>query len=280
MEIGILKAPFMRAITDACNTIYKNGWGENHAGNLSYRLTVEEIETYIGKGWGATRKQKLETACPDLGHQFFLVTASGSPLKNVMNDPEIHLGVIHINEEGSGYEIIWGFCENKQPTSELPTHLLCHSNRLKVDEGNRIVLHCHPTYTIAMTFMHELDQNAFIKTMWSLNSECVLVFPEGLGVLPWMVCGNGEIGRESAVKMNEFRIVLWPHHGILAAGQSVDQAMGLIETVEKAAHVYVVTEGKRRQCMTDEQIIELAKAFDLKPKTGIINNVVGQIYSK
>lgn len=73
-----------------------------------------------------------------------------------------------------------------------------------------------------MTFIHQLDEDAFIKTMWSLNSECILVFPEGIGLLPWMVCGNGEIGSVTARKMKEYRIVLWPQHGILAAGKSVD----------------------------------------------------------
>ncbi|WP_407267836.1 class II aldolase/adducin family protein [Radiobacillus sp. PE A8.2] len=108
--------------------------------------------------------------------------------------------------------------------------------------------------------------------MWSLKSECILVFTEGLGLLPWMVCGNGPIGEKTVIKMKEFRIVLWPHHGILACGQTVDQALGLIETAEKSAQVYVVTEGKRNQVVTDEQIMELAKAFNLNPREGIINS--------
>lgn len=270
----ILKTPFMEEIINVCSAIYKLGWGENHAGNLSYRMTAQEVEAYIGKEWGVTRKYKFEKPCPELGNQFFLVTASGSPFRNIKYDPEVHLGIIHLNEEGSTYEIIWGFREERQPTSELPTHLLCHNERLQVDPDNRIVLHCHPTYTIAMTFIHELEQDAFIKTMWSLNSECVLVFPEGIGLLPWMVCGNGKIGWQSAMKMKEFRIVLWPHHGILACGQSIDQALGLIETVEKAAQVYILTEGKTKQCMTEEQIVELAYAFNLKPREGIIKKNV------
>lgn len=270
MGVGILNAPFMRNIINACETIYKIGWGENHAGNLSYLLTDNEIETYIGKEWKSIRGQKLDTPCPEIRNQFFLVTASGSPFKNVADDPEVHLGIIHINQEGDGFEIVWGFQQDNKPTSELPTHLLCHSERLKINKENKVIVHCHPTYTIAMTFMHELDENAFIKTMWSMNSECVLVFPEGIGVLPWMVCGNGEIGQESAIKMNEYQIVLWPHHGILAAGESVDKALGLIETVEKAAQIYVVTEGKQKQCITDEQINQLANAFDLEPKAGIL----------
>lgn len=264
----------MFEIINACSTIYQVGWGENHAGNLSYRLIEKEIEMYIDKDRDPASEYKLERTCPELGNEYFLVTASGSPFKNVKHNPDIHLGIIQINEEGSAYKVIWGFREGRKPTSELPTHLLCQNERIKQDPENRIILHCHPTYTIAMTFIHQLDEDAFIKTMWSLNSECILVFPEGIGLLPWMVCGNGEIGSATARKMKEYRIVLWPHHGILAAGKSVDLALGLIETVEKAAQVFVVTDGKVKQCMTDQQIEELAKAFNLKPKTGILNNLV------
>ncbi|WP_152657112.1 rhamnulose-1-phosphate aldolase [Oceanobacillus sp. CFH 90083] len=270
MATDFLNTPFMTSIIDTCSQIYQAGWAENHAGNLSYLLTEEEIEAYIGTDKKVISSRKLEVPCPNLSNKYFLVTAAGSPFKNIIKEPDKHLGIIQINEDGSGFDIIWGFRGNKRPTSELPTHLLCHSERLEADDQHRIVLHCHPDYTIAMTFMHELDQNAFTKTMWSLNSECVLVFPEGLGLLPWMVCGNGEIGMETAGKMKEFRIVIWPHHGILAAGQSVDQALGLIETIEKAARVYVVTDGKRKQCMTEDQIIALADAFHLNVRKGIV----------
>ena len=66
-------------------------------------------------------------------------------------------------------------------------------------------------------------------------TECIVVFPDGVGVLPWMVCGNEEIGLATAKKMETCRIVVWAHHGILASGSSLNDAFGLIETVNKAA---------------------------------------------
>ncbi|MEW8986808.1 MAG: rhamnulose-1-phosphate aldolase, partial [Bacillus sp. (in: firmicutes)] len=117
MSDSILQAPFMFEIINACSTIYQVGWGENHAGNLSYRLTEKEIETYIDKDGGRPGcEYKLERACPQLGNEYFLVTASGSPFKNVKHNPDIHLGIIQINEEGSAYKVIWGFREGRKPT--------------------------------------------------------------------------------------------------------------------------------------------------------------------
>lgn len=273
MSKNVLEIPLIRSIADVCNIIYEAGWGEYHAGNLSYLLHEDEVIKHFENRREDTVMHKLEVHCPDLKNKYFLVTAAGAFFKNIAKDPEQTLGIIQINEEGGAFRIVWGFHKERFPTSELPTHLLCHSTRLQADETHRIVLHCHPTYTIAMTFVHELEQKNFIKTMWSLNSECVLAFPEGIGVLPWMVCGNGDIGWESAQKMKEFRTVLWPFHGILVSGKSVDQAMGLIETIEKSAKVFILTNGKQKQSITPAQIYDLADAFKLKLKEGILPDV-------
>ena len=47
-------------------------------------------------------------------------------------------------------------------------------------------------------------------------------------------CGTNEIGAATAKKMEEFRLVVWSMHGIYGAGRTMDEAFGLIETVEKA----------------------------------------------
>jgi len=99
-------------------------------------------------------------------------------------------------------------------------------------------------------------------------TECIVVFPEGIGILPWMVPGTSEIGEETAKKMDQFRLVVWPHHGIFGAGKSLAEAFGLIETVEKAAKVYTLVnscQSGTKQVITDEQLLDLAKAFNVKP---------------
>ena len=41
--------------------------------------------------------------------------------------------------------------------------------------------------------------------------------------------------------MEEFRLVVWGMHGIYGAGKTMDETFGLIETVEKAAQIYMLT---------------------------------------
>ncbi len=95
------------------------------------------------------------------------------------------------------------------------------------------------------------------------------MFPDGVSVLPWMLCGNDEIGIETAMKMSEFRLVVWAQHGIFGCGRTIDEAFGLIETVEKGAEIYMKTAHLPiLQSITDDQLKVVAEAFKLTPRKG------------
>lgn len=114
-----------------------------------------------------------------------------------------------------------------------------------------------------MTMIHELDEESFTQTLWKMNSECALVFPEGLAVLPWMKCGEGPIGPATAEKMKDKRVVVWPFHGIFSSGNSISDAIGLIEAIDKNAHVYVLVKSNMIHGMTNENVRELKDHFGL-----------------
>ena len=90
-----------------------------------------------------------------------------------------------------------------------------------------------------MTYVHTLDEKAFTRTLWQMCTECIVVFPDGVNVLPWMLCGTNEIGEATAEKMRTARLVVWAQHGIYGAGKDLDETFGLIETAEKAAEIYI-----------------------------------------
>lgn len=97
----------------------------------------------------------------------------------------------------------------------------------------------------------------------------MVVFPDGVAVLPWMLCGTDEIGRVTADKMKEFRLVVWEQHGIFGTGRDIDEAFGLIETVEKAAEIYIkIMTQPILQSITDDQLWQIADAFHVKPREG------------
>ena len=268
----ILKAPFLQEMTKTTANLYRLGWDERNGGNISYLLKEDEVAEYLNIN-DVKRTVPMIFDGAELAGKYFIVTGSGKYFKNVIDDPAANLGIIRITEDGKSLDILWGLEEGGIPTSELPSHLMSHIERLKADPNHRVIMHCHATNLIGMTFTHSLDEAAFTKTLWQMCTECIVVFPEGIGIIPWMVPGTDSIGKATAEKMKEVRSVIWPHHGIFGAGTTMDETFGLIETAEKAAEVYTVVcaQGSVKQTITDQQLQDLADAFGVVPRQGVLN---------
>ena len=257
----ILNAPFLREMMETVDNMYRLGWDERNGGNISLLLDTAKAAEYLG-GAEVKRVIPLGFDAAPLQGRLFLVTGTGRYFKNVKADPETNLGIVRISSDGQNAELLWGYRDGGRFTSEFPAHLMSHMARLSVDPENRVVIHSHPTYTLAMNYVHELDEKKFTHTLWEMCTECIVVFPDGVGVLPWMLCGTNSIGEATAEKMKRFRLVVWGMHGIYGAGGTMDETFGLIETVEKAAQIYMLTAHLPRiNTIRDDQLQELAEYF-------------------
>ena len=132
-------------------------------------------------------------------------------------------------------------------------------------------MHCHPANLLAMTYVHMLDEKQFTRTLWQMCTECIVVFPDGVNVLPWMLCGTNEIGEATAEKMRTARLVVWAQHGIYGAGKDLDETFGLIETAEKAAEIYMkIAHLPLVNTITDDQMHQLEAHFGVKAREGYL----------
>lgn len=259
---NIINAPFIIQMRKICNLMYQKGWNEKNAGNVSLILKQDDIKRYL-KLETEERKFKLESPIPSLANMYFLITGSGKYLRNIFEHPEENLGIIKISNDGTSYNILWGLIDAK-PTSEIMTHLLCHKVRLEKDPKHSVIIHNHTTNIEAMTFVVDLTDKDFTRALWKMQTESIVVFPEGVGVLPWLVCGSELIGKETAKKMEKYRLVIWAHHGIVGAGRNLDEVFGLIETAEKAAEIYIkIANIKIKQTISDKELKMLAKNFNI-----------------
>jgi len=267
----MLDAPCIKQVCKITDNMYRQGWDERNGGNISMLIPEDEARKYLDLG-RVIRTIPMNFDAHELVGKIFLVTGTGKYFKNVTEDPETNLGIIRIAQDGVTAEVLWGFADGGKFTSELPAHLMSHIARLKVDPLNKVIMHCHPTNVLTMTFVHSLNEREFTRTLWRMCTECMVVFPDGVGVLPWMLCGNNTIGEATAKKMSEFRLVVWAQHGIYGAGKDLDEAFGLIETVEKAALLYMKIAGLPiKNTITDSQLKEIAKAFNVTYKKGWVD---------
>ncbi len=265
----IMTAPFVREMCETTANMYRLGWDERNGGNISYLLKEEEVAEYLDlnnvlRVIPLMGVNEVDFDASPIEGKIFIVTGTGKYFKNVEKDPETNLGIVRIGKGGKNVELLWGFKDGGRPTSEFPAHMMSHMARLSVDPENRVVMHSHPTNTLAMNYVHELDEKKFTHTLWEMCTECIVVFPEGVGVLPWMLCGTAEIGKATAEKMKDFRLVIWAMHGIYGAGKSLDETFGLIETVEKAAQIYMLTAHlPRLNTIKDEDMVKLVDLFGI-----------------
>lgn len=144
----------------------------------------------------------IGTTVKDLANEYFLITGTGKYFHNIKQNPTESTGIIQVDSNGENYRIVWGFVNNGRPTSELPTHLMNLEVKKMVTNGaNRVIYHCHCPNLIALTFILPLESEIFTRELWEMMTECPIIFPEGLGIVKWMVPGGRAIAIETSKHM-------------------------------------------------------------------------------
>ncbi len=264
----VLEAEFVKGFIRMANDGWERGWHERNGGNLSYRIKTEEIAAVAEELSYPSEWKPIGTAVKSLAGEFFLVTGSGKYFRNVILQPEDSLAIIEIDSTGENYRVCWGLINGGRPTSELPSHLMNHEVKLAASGGkHRVIYHAHPTNVIALTFVLPLRDEIFTRELWEMATECPVVFPGGIGVVPWMVPGGREIAVATSELMKQYDVAVWAHHGLFCSGEDFDLTFGLMHTVEKSAEILVKVLSIRPdklQTITASNFRELAKEFKVE----------------
>ena len=250
-----------------CGDGWDQGWHERNGGNLTYRMRPEEVEQCrpyfkaIPGQW-----VNMGVQADNLRGEFFISTGSGKYFRNVPLAPQDNICIVEINEVGDAWRIVWGLEKGGHPTSEFPSHFLNHSVRKEATGGAcRVIYHAHPANLIAMTYILPLTARDFTRALWKSATECPVVFPGGVGVVPWMVPGGSDIALATSQLMKEYDAAVWAHHGLFASGPDFDTTFGLMHTIEKAAQIYILAlsagQGRILQTIEDNDLRAIAKDF-------------------
>ena len=250
-----------------CGDGWDQGWHERNGGNLTYRMRPEEVEQCrpyfkaIPGQW-----VNMGVQANNLRGEFFISTGSGKYFRNVPLAPQDNICIVEINEAGDAWRIVWGLEKGGRPTSEFPSHFLNHSVRKEATGGEcRVIYHAHPANLIAMAYILPLTARGFTRALWKSATECPVVFPGGVGVVPWMVPGGSDIALATSQLMKEYDAAVWAHHGLFASGPDFDTTFGLMHTIEKAAQIYILAlsagQGRILQTIEDDDLRAIAKDF-------------------
>lgn len=264
-EMKVTDAKFVQGFIRMANDGWEQGWHERNGGNLTYRLKQEEVEEVASCLHENGEWREIGTSVPKLAGEYFLVTGSGKYFRNVILDPEDSIAIIELDTAGEKYRIRWGLVNGGRPTSELPSHLMNHEVKLTVTGGkHRVIYHAHTTNVIALTFVLPLRDEVFTRELWEMATECPVVFPDGIGVVEWMVPGGRDIAVATSKLMEQYDVAVWAHHGVFASGEDFDLTFGLMHTVEKSAEILVKMLSMRPdklQTITTQNFRDLAADF-------------------
>ena len=256
MEIQALKKT-VSEITDTAHYLWERGWAERNAGNLSVNVTgwlsAKELELF-----NSSTIHPLPVGYSSLADQIISVTSAGSRMRDLAKKPWDHLCILKIDASGTHFKQ-WPE-KNREPTSELPTHLAVHDMLIRTKSPAKALVHTHATELIALTqirkFCSTEDMN---RLLWSMHPETILFVPKGLGFIPYEIPGTSGIADATAKALEDHPVALWEKHGILATGTTVTDAFDLIDLLAKSARIYfmVKSTGYEPEGLTDAQLKEL-----------------------
>ena len=177
--------------------LFIRGWAEASAGNMSLRLADVPVQAG-GPAPDPRRVQKTDVDMTDLIGDRFLVTASGSRMREIAAEPEKGLCLIQVLD----HQQFWLIDGPAQLSSEWPTHAGLHSLFKESRSGERAVVHCHPLNLIALShvFNSEKEMN---DRIFRMQHETRLFVPEMLGLIPYEVTGSKGPGQGQQGKAEE-----------------------------------------------------------------------------
>ena len=138
-------------ISTVAGYLWQREWAERNAGNISMNLTSffkkEEVQ-----GIGEVIPFDFPK---EVGGYVLFITGTGCYLRSLIDKIEEAACILYINEEATGYSIIWGGkSEGFGPTCELISHASIHLFNTKNNPTHLAVLHTHPIELIVMS-QHE-----------------------------------------------------------------------------------------------------------------------------
>lgn len=245
----------------------KKGWHERNGGNLTYRMTAEDISEVQNFLKDSNEWKAIGASVPGLANEYFLASGSGKFFRNFEIDAEDSMCILQVDDKGENYKVLWGLSKGGRPTSELPSHLMNHEVKKELTKGeHRVIYHAHTTNLIALTFVLPLEDKVFTRELWEMATECPVVFPQGVGIVDWMVPGGRDIAIATSKLMMKYDVAIWAHHGTFCSGSNFDITFGLMDTVEKSAEILVKVLSMtsiKRQTIQPDDFRKLAKDFNV-----------------
>ncbi|HSL42632.1 MAG TPA: class II aldolase/adducin family protein [Anaerolineales bacterium] len=245
------------------------GAAEGAAGNLSICFR-ERLD--VSTCFPAMHIIELPVTARDLVGATLIVSGSGRRLRDIIDSPAANLACIVVEAGGQTGKMFTGpGCQFQRVTSEFNSHLAVHNDQMRSREiQSHTILHAQPLYLTYLSHIPAYQDEGYLnRRLLRWQPETILNFPEGIGILPFMLPGSAHLMTESMLALREHRVVIWAGHGVIArADNSILHALDLIEYAETAAHYEYLnlTGGNLSEGLSPGHIRAIAESWDVSQK--------------
>jgi len=255
-----LKPVFIQ-IADISQYLWDRGWAERNAGNFSINVTDYFHEKELVR-FSAYPFFPLSKRYPDLARTLFLLSGTGTRMRDMAKNPLENVCFAYISDSGSAYHII---DENQErtpvrPTSELATHLAIQQQLLQKKSSEKVVLHAHVTELIALTQLSPYKSEDTVNSLlFRMHPETLLFLPDGVGFIPYNLPGSENIAMATLKGFEKHKVVLWEKHGCMTLGRSLSEAFDNLDILAKSAKIYFQCKstGMEPEGLTPAQLQEI-----------------------
>ncbi len=236
----------LEEISSVAGILDSKGWAEGNAGNISVNITkfAKSIPD-IDKSFTPF---KLNNKFKYISRNFILLTGAGKRMRNIAEDINNNSVVLYYKGDDKNFYLLKtsAFIKSKfipekniLPTSELLSHLAIHNYMAEQKRDDNIILHTHPLEIISLTQIKKFtNRNKINNLLKNMLSEARLVFPDGIGFVPYTMPGSREIADLTLKEIKKYKTVIWDKHGCITVGSDISEILDRIDILVKSIKVF------------------------------------------
>ena len=142
-----------------------------------------------------------------------------------------------------------------KPTKEIPLHTAFYDTRATTGA----VVHLHPTHSVALSMLPDTDPDNVLPPL----TPYTIMRLGKVKLLPFFLPGDPAMGEAVRGLAGKRSAVLLANHGPVVAGKTLDATVYAMEELEENAKLAILTRSLDAIGMTDAQVTQVVRQFNV-----------------
>lgn len=251
-------------IGQAGQQLYELGAAMASSGNISVYASKLSVDTDI---FPRAETIALPIPAAALEKGWLVMTGTGRRLRDVLDLPEENLCLLNILAGGTEAELY--SYNGVLPSSEMNSHLAVHNDQvMRTGMSQHAIVHAQP---LDLTYLSHLpaynNRRTFSRRLLRWQPETIMVFPRGIGLIPFELPGSAAQMAATQEGMHEYPLVVWQRHGTVSRSEvSAVKAADLVEYAEHAARFEVLNlmNPNPSAGLSDDELVRICTEYGIE----------------